>query len=94
MKKKTKRTCKLRRVIGLTVMVSMLSGCAAPKTQEPETAPERAEQAVDAEADTASSTVQTEQGTEVSNVFYAGSRPQLIQTSLQGDAAKIGRAHV
>ncbi len=89
MKKKTKRTCKLRRVIGLTVMVSMLSGCAAPKTQEPETAPERAEQAVDAEADTASSTVQTEQGTEVSNVFYAGSRPQLIQTSLQGDAASV-----
>lgn len=96
MKKKTKVDCRLKKVIALAMAVSMLGGCAAPKAPEPGKDPVGTEQAVDTETDTVSSVGQTEQGTEVSsetgeqqNAIYAGSRPQLIQTSLQGSAVSV-----
>lgn len=96
MKKKTEVNCRLRRTIALAMAVSMLGGCAVPKAPESETVPERTEQNTDTKTDTVSSVEQTEQGTEVSsetgeqqNALYAGSRPQLIQTSLQGSAVSV-----
>lgn len=96
MKKKTEVNCRLRRTIALAMAVSMLGGCAVPKAPESETVPERTEQNTDTKTDTVSSVEQTEQGTEVSsetgeqqNAIYAGSRPQLIQTSVQGSAVSV-----
>lgn len=96
MKKKTEVNCRLRRTIALAMAVSMLGGCAVPKAPESETVPERTEQNTDTKTDTVSSVEQTEQGTEVSsetggqqNALYTGSRPQLIQTSLQGSAVSV-----
>lgn len=95
MKKKTKVDCRLKKVIALAMAVSMLGGCAAPKAPEPEKDSAETGQTLQTETDTAS-VVQTEQGTEVSsetgeqqNALYAGSRPQLIQTSLQGSAVSV-----
>lgn len=95
MKKKTKVDCRLRKVIALAMAVSMLGGCAAPKAPEPEKDSAGTGQTLQTETDTAS-VVQTEQGTEVSsetggqqNALYTGSRPQLIQTSLQGSAVSV-----
>lgn len=91
MKKKNLKN-KIKKAAALAVAVSMLGGCATPKTQEAETAPAGTEQ----DAETASSAGQMEQGTEIAletgeqqNVLYGGGRPLLMQTSLQGSAASV-----
>jgi len=89
---------RLKKAVALAMAVSMLGGCAGQGTRETGTDPAGTEQAVDME--TVPSAGQTEPGTEDAaevssesgeqqSPLYAGSRPQLIQSSLQGGGLSV-----
>lgn len=92
MREKTKVQLNLKKAVALVMAVSMLGGCAVQKPLEPETDSAGTERP----ADEASPAGQTQQGAEVSsetggqqNVLYAGSRPLLIQDTVQNSASGV-----
>ncbi|MDE7477243.1 MAG: DUF3160 domain-containing protein, partial [Lachnospiraceae bacterium] len=79
-----KRRQRVRQAVALTLLFSMLNGCAVQNPIQKETAPAETEQNVEF-----ASSAQAEHDTERSSNLYAGGPPMLIQTAVQKEAGTI-----